>query len=115
MTNLLKRLKKELETGLPFMEGRENGKITCEMKYTITDFGYLRDKKTQQPYVCFISKENEQKFFFGGSVVTDTFKKIEAILSSEELAQILNEGLQVVFHEQKSKDNLRTYIVMELV
>ena len=115
MTNLLERLKKELESGLPFMEGRKNAKIVCEMKYTITDFGYLRDKKTQQPYVSFIAKENDKNFFFGGSVVTDTFKKIEGILTEDELAEVLAEGLQVVFHEQKSKDNLRTYIVMELV
>ena len=115
MTNLLEKLKKELESGLPFMEGRENGKLVCETPYTIKDFGYLRDKKTQQPYVCFIVDENKEKFFFGGSVLTDTFKKIEGILSEEELQQLLTEGLRVVFHEQKSKDNLRTYIVMELV
>lgn len=115
MSTLLDKLKKELEVGLPFMEGRENAKLVCEMPYTVKDFGYLRDKKNQQQYVCFITEENKDKFFFGGSVVTDTFKKIEGILTEEELQQVLSEGLKVVFHEQKSKDNLRTYIVMELI
>lgn len=115
MTNLLEKLKRELELGLPFMEGREKGKIVTEMKYTVKDFGYLKDKKNQTDYVCFITEENKELFYFGGGVVTDTFKKIEGILSKGELESLLSDGLHVVFHEQKSKDGFRTYVTMELV
>lgn len=115
MNELLLRLKKELSNGLPFMEGREKGSLVCEVPFTVNNFGFLKDKKTQEPYVCFTIKEDDTKFYFGGRVVTDTFKKIEAVLSEQELESILIEGLHVMFHEQRSKDNLRAYMVMELI
>lgn len=115
MNELLLRLKKELSNGLPFMEGREKGSLVCEVPFTVNNFGFLKDKQTQEPYVCFTIKEDDTKFYFGGGVVTDTFKKIEAVLSEQELESILNEGLHVMFHEQRSKDNLRAYMVMELI
>lgn len=115
MNNLLAKLKKELSIGLPFMEGREKGSLVCETPFTVNNFGFLKDKQTQQPYVCFTIKEDDTKFYFGGGVVTDTFKKIESILSDEDLESILNEGLHVMFHEQRSKDNMRSYMTMELI
>lgn len=115
MNELLLRLKKELSNGLPFMEGREKGSLVCEVPFTVNNFGFLKDKQTQEPYVCFTIKEDDTKFYFGGGVVTDTFKKIEGVLSEQELESILNEGLHVMFHEQRSKDNLRAYMVMELI
>lgn len=115
MNELLLKLKKELTNGLPFMEGREKGSLVCDVPFTVNNFGFLKDKNTQQPYVCFTIKEDETKFYFGGGVVTDTFKKIETILSEEELKSLLNDGLHVMFHEQRSKDNMRSYITMELI
>lgn len=115
MNNVLAKLKKEISNGLPFMEGREKGSLVCEVEFTVDNFGFLKDKQTQQPYVCFTIKEDDTKFYFGGGVVTDTFKKIESILSEDDIISLLNDGLHVMFHEQRSKDNMRSYTVMELI
>lgn len=115
MNELLLKLKKELTYGLPFMEGREKGTLVYDIPLTVNNFGFLKDKNTHQPYACFTIKEDDTLFFFGGGVVTDTFKKIETILSEEELKTLLNDGLHVMFHEQRSKDNMRSYTIMELI
>lgn len=115
MNNVLAKLKKELTNGLPFMDDRDQGTLACDISLTVNNFGFLKDKNTQKPYVCFTTKEDDTKFYFGGSVVTDIFKKIETILSEEELKSLLNDGLHVMFHEQRSKDNMRTYMTMELI
>lgn len=116
IANILKKVKAELSAGLPFMEGREQGSIVTGHEFTIVEFGFLKDKEeNDREYACFLLKEDEKHFYFGGSVITDNLKKIQGVLSSEELAELMTQGLKVKFTKVLSQDKKREYMSMELV
>lgn len=115
VSEILKKVKAELSAGLPFMEGRENGTIVCGYEFTITEFGFLTDNENERPYVSFLVKEDDEHFFFGGSVITEKLQTIKNLLTEEELTELLNEGLKVTFVKKKSKDKNREYTDMELI
>lgn len=115
IAELLKKVKAELSAGLPFMEGRENGSLVCDVEFTITEFGFLTDNENDRPYVSFLVREDDEHFFFGGSVVTKKLQTIKELLSEDELKALLTEGLKVKFITKKSKDKKRDYTDMELV
>lgn len=115
VSEILKRVKSELSAGLPFMEGREKGSLVCGVEFTITEFGFLTDNENDRPYVCFLLREDNEHFYFGGGVVTEKLQTIKNILSEEELKALLTEGLRVKFETKKSKDKNRDYTDMELI
>ena len=105
---LLKNVKSQLEVTLPLMEGREKGSLVLDVEMTITDWGYLTDYEKNEEYVCFIVKEDNVNFYFGGSVTTDKFKKID--LMGEETVELLKtNGIPVIFEEKKSKSSGMKY------
>ena len=114
--SLRERIKNELASGLPFMVGRENGSLTCDIELTITEFGFLKDHKKNEDYVVFLLEEDKEHFYFGGMVVTEKLKKIEELLSDDELEVLKKEGLKVKFNKKKSPDkNKDSYTDMEVV
>lgn len=113
MSNTRKSLRertKEFSSILPFMDGREKGELDRikNTPVTIVDYGFLKDSDDsgeEKEYVCFIVKEDEQHFYFGGQVLTDNMKQLDEEGYGDEIRA---EGLPVELSERKSK-NKRTY------
>lgn len=106
----LKDRAKEFSVRLPFMEGREKGE-TKELVGTINtiiDYGFLPNDQGNT-YVAFIVKERENRFYFGGTVLTDQLAQLEAEGYHEA---IISEGLPMLMTEKRSK-NGRTYTNVE--
>lgn len=116
MKKSLKDRAKEFSVQLPFMDGREKGdaKELVGQVTTIVDYGFLKGDATEEgnanrDYACFIVKEHSDKFYFGGTVLTDQLQQLEAEGYHDE---IVSEGLPMLMTEKKSK-NKRTYINVE--
>ena len=111
--NTLKSLKertKEFDVRLPLMEGKDKGdtKELLGQVSTITDYGFLPNEAGEM-YAVFTVKERANKFYFGGSVLTDRLFKLDTEGYREA---ILAEGLPVLLAEKKSKNN-RTFVNVE--
>ena len=114
--DILMRVKQELSAGLPFMEGREQGAIVTGIEFTVKEFGMLKDKEqNDREYACFLLEEDNEHFFFGGSVITETFQTLQRILSDEELKQLLDAGLRVKFEKKVSTEKNREYMTMDVL
>lgn len=112
MSKLMERLKMELANGLPFMDGKEKGEVTLGKTMTVTEYGFLNGEDGE--FLVFITRENENEFYFGGSVLTQKFKDMEAIFNDKEIKELLEEGIQIVLEQKKSKKN-RNYISVEFI
>jgi len=111
--NMRKNLRdraKEFAVRLPFMDGKDKGdaKELVGTINTITDYGFLKDDDGKE-YVVFIVKERKDKFYFGGTVLTDQLAQLEAEGYHDD---IVAEGLPILLTEKKSKNN-RTYTNVE--
>jgi hypothetical protein len=109
MKTSLKERAKQFSTLLPHMEGKEKGEMERlhGSVVTINEYGFLTDNTDgkEKDYVCFTVAEDPQHFYFGGQVLTDNMKELEADGYHEE---IVKEGLPVLFEKKKSK-NKREY------
>lgn len=89
--------------GIPFMEGRTKGDtadiIGKDIK--IIDFGFINGDDGE--YAVFITEEVNDKFYFGGTIVTTSLKSLV-----DDLAEVRAEGLPARLVERKSKKN-RSY------
>lgn len=110
MKKSLKDRAKEFSVQLPFMENREKGdaKELVGMVSTISDYGFLTGEEGND-YAVFIVKERSNKFYFGGTVLTDQLQQLEAEGYHDDIVQ---EGLPMLMTEKKSK-NKRSYINVE--
>lgn len=107
MKSLQERVK-ELTKKLSIMEGRTKGE-NCEIEnkvVTINDFDII---KGENDYAVYTVKEIEDTFFFGGMVLTEHLKQLEAEGYKEAIQK---EGLRVMIKESKSKKG-RTYYSVE--
>ena len=110
MRKSLKERAKEFGVQLPFMEGRDKGD-TSELLgqvCTIENYGFLKGEK-DNTYVVFTVRERANKFYFGGTVLTDQMEQLEA---DGYRGDIEAEGLPMLMTEKKSK-NKRTYTAVE--
>lgn len=112
LNDLKARLLTEVNNGLPFMDGREKGEITLNETMTIIDYGFMNGKDGE--FSCFITKEYNDHYFWGGQVLTEKLKKVEGAFTEGEIATLLEEGIQVLFSEKKSA-NRRRYIDVEFI
>lgn len=105
----LKDRAKEFSILLPFMEGKEKGDIDriIDTPVTIKQFGFLVDsgENGDKEYVCFTVEEDPQNFYFGGQVLTENMKELEADGYTEEIEK---DGLPILLGKKKSK-NKREY------
>ena len=111
--NLKKTLKdraKEFSVRLPFMDGREKGETRDLLGNvsTIIEYGFLPNEQGEA-YAVFIVKERKDKFYFGGTVLTDRLTQLEAEGYHED---IYAEGLPMLMTEKKSRNN-RTFTNVE--
>ena len=100
--------------GIPFMEGREKGTLPIGTPATINDWGYIKGDDGE--YSVISLRETPKQFYFGGSIITKNLKAFEELAEENgvDLATVKNEGIQVIFNKEKSKNN-REYMYMELV
>lgn len=98
----LKDRAKEFSVRLPFMEGRDKGetKDLIGQVSTITDYGFLPNEAGEM-YAAFIVAERKDKFYFGGTVLTDRLLQLQA---EGYYDAIVEEGLPMVMTEKKSKN-----------
>lgn len=98
---------KEFDSRLPFMDGREKGKTEdlIGTVNTIRDFGFLPNDRGEQ-YAAFIVDERPDKFYFGGTVLTDRLTQLEAEGYHDDVVEL---GLPMVMTEQKSR-NGRSFV-----
>lgn len=106
----LKLRAKEFEVLLPFMEDKEKGdfKSLKGEAITINEYGFLKDAKTNEEYVCFTIIEHDE-FYFGGKVLTENMREFE---DEGYHDLIVKEKLPVLFDEKMSK-NKRTYTTVK--
>lgn len=105
----LKNFAKSLTTILPFMDNKTKGSFDelLGQVVTITDFGFLKDGNNE--YAVFTVKEHSEKFYFGGMVLSENLREIEA---EGLLPEVQKEGLPVLFDEKMSK-NKRSYTTVK--
>lgn len=99
----LRERAKEFDVRLPFMEGRNKGE-TQELlgqDSTIVDYGFLPNE-AGEAYAVFIVKERSDKFYFGGTVITDRLMQLDQEGYHDA---IVAEGLPIRMSEKKSKNN----------
>ncbi len=103
----LRERAKEFDVRLPFMENRKKGdtKELLGQDSTINEYGFLPNE-AGEVYAVFTVAERSDKFYFGGTVITDRLLKLEEDGYHEA---IVTEGLPVRMSEAKSKNN-RTFI-----
>ena len=112
-TNEIKSMKslreraKEFDVRLPFMEGRTKGDTNelLGQDSTVTQYGFLPNEAGEL-YAVFTVKERSDKFYFGGTVITDRLFKLDQEGYREAIEA---EGLPIRMNQKKSKNN-RTFI-----
>lgn len=114
MSKLMDKIKKGLTNNIPFMDGREKDELTMGVEYTINGYGFLTGKDGK--FVVLSTKEDDTKFYFGGSVITSKMEQLETICTEEEIQEALKEGIKVKFDRKKSQENNnREYIAVEFI
>lgn len=110
INELIKQAQEVTKSGLPFMDGKEKLEVTGDVLgrvLTVDDFGYLDGDDGE--YVVIAPKEYPKHFIYGGSVVTDAFKKLEEKMGNENMAALIQHGITFKLTELVSK-NKRKYI-----
>ena len=100
----------QLGNTLPLMAGREKAQIAVltDRIVTIDDFGFMKDEDSKE-YVAFTVKEDPSGFYFGGQVLTDNMKELEADGYTEEIKK---NGLPIKLGKKMSKAK-REYTTVE--
>lgn len=95
--------------GIEFMSDRTKGE-TDELigrVVTIRDYAFINGDDGE--YAVFIIDENDDKFYFGGMVLTNNLKE----LTDEEHQELKNDGLPALFKKQMNKKGKREYTSVE--
>ena len=99
----LKERARKLSVRLDLMEGKTKGNMEDLIGevVTINDFGFMQDRKDGTEYIAFVVKEDPEKFFFGGMVLTNNLKELAMDGFTDT---IIKEGLPVRFGTKKKAD-----------
>lgn len=104
---LIKKAQEITASGLPFMEGKDKVELEDGGLYIVKNYGYLESEDGD-----FVVLSDETTFAFGGSVITDNFKKLDASLDGTEIEELLKEGIEIAIKKKISKGK-RSYTVCE--
>lgn len=106
----LKDRAKEFSSQLPMMTDRTKGDTVdlLDNVVTIRDFGFLAGDKGHD-YVVFVVDSIPDKFYFGGTVLTDQLHKLDDEGFADDIRA---EGLPMRLSERRSK-NGRNYTNVE--
>lgn len=93
--------------GIEFMEGRNKGEAEelLDRTVTIRNFDFINGENGE--YAVFIIDEDEENFYFAGSVLTDNLRRL---VPAKE--QVIEKGLPTKFTQRKSKAK-RNYTAVE--
>jgi hypothetical protein len=105
--DLIKKAQEITASGLPFMEGKQKVELEDGSLYVVKNYGYLESEDGN-----FVVVADDTTFAFGGSVVTDAFKKLDASLDGSEIEELLKDGIEIGIKKKKSK-NKRDYTTCE--
>lgn len=100
-------------TGIKFMDGRTKGEeLPTGSPVTVDGYGFIDDgdEKAPHKYVVLSLKECPDEFFFGGSVISDKFEKLNDEMDDDDKAEIETAGLPVLFEKHKNKAGKREYM-----
>jgi hypothetical protein len=109
--DLIKLAREITASGLPFMEGKEKGELKEGETYKVKEYGYLESSENGETKQ-FVVIADDKHFYFGGSIVTDNFKKLDGALNDGEIKELLTEGIEIKVAKRKSKGG-RTYTTCE--
>jgi len=98
--------------GITFMDGRELGQLPRGIIQTIKDFGFIKSKKSDHMAVIELA-EYPEHFFFGGSIVSDKLNELEATLEPDDVKEMHEVGIPVIFTVHKSKTSGNEYVNCE--
>ena len=104
---LLNKVKEITASGLPFMEGKEKLELGNGTTFVVKHYGFLEGDNGDYVVIA-----DDEYYSFGGSIVTEAFKKLDEALTDKEITQVLSEGLPVKVSKKKSK-NGRQYTACE--
>jgi hypothetical protein len=105
--DLIKKTKEITASGLPFMEGKEKTELDEGLLYVVKEYGYLESEDGE-----FVVVADDTTFAFGGSVITENFKKLDEQLTESERTELLKDGIEMLIKKKKSK-NKRDYTFCE--
>jgi hypothetical protein len=107
-----KALELNSQGGVPFMEGRTKAdQLPVGSPVTITEFGFIKGEDGD--YVVLGLKEDTRLFYFGGTIVTDKMKQLEAMMDQADKDEIAIEGIPVLFTKKVAKKGKREYMTCE--
>lgn len=104
--SLKEKVKSFKKERIAFMQGREKGELTelFGKVVTIRDYDFIDGEDGE--YLVFIIDEDENKFYFGGSVLTKNFKEFNV----DEKQEIIEDGLKVKLENKKGKKHNYTSV-----
>lgn len=114
----IKSIAQKATTLCKLMEGREKGEtadlIESDKIYTVDGAEYctISNENGSESVWVYTLKEEKKKFYFAGHVLKNIFNAIlqECEGDYEEVSKLVEEqGFQVLFDEQKTRDGRRTY------
>ena len=88
--------------GIKFMENRTKGELEeiLNKEVILRDYDFINGKRGR--FVVFIVDEIEDKFFFGGQVITELLDSI----NPEQKKELQAEGVPVEVYSKKSKNGM---------
>ncbi len=95
---LLNKVREITASGLPFMDGKEKLELTNGVVFTVKHYGFLEGDNGD-----FVVIANDSHYSFGGSIVTEAFKKLDLALSEKEVEELLTAGIPMKISKKKSK------------
>ena len=104
--NLREKVKSFKKEGIKFMEGRNKGDLSdlFDKVVTVRDYDFIQGDDGN--YLVFIIDEDDDNFYFGGSVLTNDFKQFDAE-NKKELQEV---GLQIKLKNKKGKKHNYTSV-----
>ena len=103
----LKAFKELIDVSIKIAKDREKGSLD-DLKgehVTINAIEVVKDNSTEDEYVAFTIEEDNEHFFFGGSVISDVLLKWKTYCESCGCYDWVN--ISGTIEEKKSKNNLK--------
>lgn len=105
--DLIKKAQELTASGLPFMDGKDKVSLEDGMIYVVKNYGYLESEDGE-----FVVVADDTTYAFGGSLITESFKKLDEHLDGTDIEELLKDGIEIGIKKKKSK-NKRDYAVCE--
>lgn len=106
LQNILNKVKEVVSNEFDFTVGKEKGELVMGEVVNINNVDFADSDKG--PFAVFTVKEYEQNYFFGGAVVTKKLQEIKAMLTDEEMKELLKHGIPVSFEKIQSADKSKS-------